>query len=764
MTQKLLYTILFFHTFCLFGSERSVQVLHQITKRPIENVHVAIDFRPEGSFFEVVTNSEGKATFKESGACKISISDSDSLQSFAKVYTVRDKEIIIYLLPKSISQTDVVVSTGNPFQRPLSENPYLTRVITAEKIQQMGAQNLSDLLTNEVNMAVGQDAVLGSSVIMQGIGGQGIKILINGIPVIGRLNGNVDVSQILLNNVERVEIIDGPMSVLYGTDALGGVINIITKNPKSKFWNIQANSFQDNLKNTNFDISFSTAIHKKISLGIDAGRYFFEGLDFDKTNRRFDWKPKTKYFANANLIYSRSKNSIHRFSSNFYSENLTDRSDAYVNLYSVTGFNSHFITLRWDNQLHSIFKFSRDRKFEWQNAVNTYSRIKNTNLRDLVTGNETPVYLDGVDTTKFNLINSRGIFSQKKHGSKWAWFGGFDLTREYGFGKRIPSQNPGITDLAVFFSAEYAIANNLLLKPSIRSIYNSRFGEELGRSNIKMGPLVPSFQLKYNITQRFSLRGSYSRGYRAPSIKELFFLFVDINHNIYGNENLRPETSNNFIVNLDYRHELKEGKNVVFNFGWFSNIIENKIILAQRNVNLAEYTYINIGVFRTKGFNLLTEYKSKKMSFSLSSSLIQVDDVYEKHDTFFGSAYVLIQMGANASYFFQKKSGWSINYLSRLTGEQRGYTETGETYSIDGYYLADLTAQKIFKSFTFLNKRLRCNANLTFGIKNLLNIGSLNTSLRNTNTPHSGGSEFLLVSPGRSVFARLTLNIGKEIK
>merc|ERR1711965_356759 len=100
----------------------------------------------------------------------------------------------------------------------------------------MAAVTLKDVLVNQNNIRVAQDNVLGSSMSLQGMSGQNIKILIDGIPVIGRLNGNIDISQINLNTIERIEIIEGPLSVNYGTDALAGTINLISqKNKKNGF-------------------------------------------------------------------------------------------------------------------------------------------------------------------------------------------------------------------------------------------------------------------------------------------------------------------------------------------------------------------------------------------------------------------------------------------------------------------------------------------------------------------------------------------------
>src|SRR5690242_6859536 len=104
----------------------------------------------------------------------------------------------------------------------------------------MAAQNLKEALSYELNIHLMEDNILGSGLQIQGIGGENVKILIDGMPITGRQNGNIDLSQILMDNVERIEIVEGPLSVSYGTDALAGTINIITKKNQSKAFFFQA--------------------------------------------------------------------------------------------------------------------------------------------------------------------------------------------------------------------------------------------------------------------------------------------------------------------------------------------------------------------------------------------------------------------------------------------------------------------------------------------------------------------------------------------
>ena len=96
---------------------------------------------------------------------------------------------------------------------------------------------MQDALNNELNIRFSQDlATGGSDITMMGLKGQNVKILIDGLPMVGRqgTSNEIDINQIDINSIERIEIVEGPMSVVYGADALAGVINIITKKARPK--------------------------------------------------------------------------------------------------------------------------------------------------------------------------------------------------------------------------------------------------------------------------------------------------------------------------------------------------------------------------------------------------------------------------------------------------------------------------------------------------------------------------------------------------
>ncbi|MBL7890439.1 MAG: TonB-dependent receptor plug domain-containing protein, partial [Bacteroidia bacterium] len=122
----------------------------------------------------------------------------------------------IYLETEKTALNEVVVTAQYAPNSP-EKAVHKIKIIDNKKIQSMAAQNLKDVLSNELNIRLSQDNILGSSMNLQGISGQNIKILVDGVPLTGRLNGNIDLSQINMNNVERIEIVEGPLSVNFGT-------------------------------------------------------------------------------------------------------------------------------------------------------------------------------------------------------------------------------------------------------------------------------------------------------------------------------------------------------------------------------------------------------------------------------------------------------------------------------------------------------------------------------------------------------------------
>ncbi|MCC6769475.1 MAG: TonB-dependent receptor plug domain-containing protein, partial [Bacteroidia bacterium] len=198
---------------------------------------------------------------------------------------------------------DTVVVTAQYAPGSVENAVHKVKVIGQEKIESMGAQNLRDVLSNEMNIRLSQDNILGSNMSIQGISGQNVKIMVDGVPVSGRLNGSIDLSQINLYNVERIEIVDGPLSVNYGTDALAGTVNIITKKGQARKFSFSNELYYESIGQYNANARLGLRKGRTV-LALSGGRNFFDGwrnndpLFYYNLNpvadstRHADWKPK----------------------------------------------------------------------------------------------------------------------------------------------------------------------------------------------------------------------------------------------------------------------------------------------------------------------------------------------------------------------------------------------------------------------------------------------------------------------------------------
>jgi outer membrane receptor for ferrienterochelin and colicins len=126
-----------------------------------------------------------------------------------------------------------ITVTGTRTEKRLADSPVATEIITAEEIENSTAATLGQVL-DDYGIMHGSNA-MGDVIQLQGLGASRVLYLVDGKRVIGRVNGKINGDTLPLNNVERIEIVRGPQSALYGSDGIGGVVNIITKKPGETF-------------------------------------------------------------------------------------------------------------------------------------------------------------------------------------------------------------------------------------------------------------------------------------------------------------------------------------------------------------------------------------------------------------------------------------------------------------------------------------------------------------------------------------------------
>lgn len=649
---------------------------------------------------------------------------------------------------EKVQEIETVVITGQYKKTSSEKSINKIKVIDRETIEAIGAVNLKDILANQINIRISQDNVLGSSMSLQGVSGQNIKILIDGVPVIGRLNGNIDVSQINLNDIQQIEIVEGPLSVNYGTDALAGTINLISKKPKNKGLSTYLNTYYESVGQYNIDANIAYKFNKKISTSTSFGRNFFDGwnaydpfIEFPESrladSLRFkQWKPKEQYFAKTQIIYSQDQLNIKPYFQ-FFNEKITNR--GYPRQpYNETAFDDYYNTWRYNLGVDISKQFKNKSNLRILCAYNNFKRIKNTYIKDLTTLNNTLSNTPGSqDTTLFNLLMSRGSWNTSNK-NKFNYQLGYDINIESTYGKRIEGGSQEQTDLALFGSFEWNPFSKFIIKPALRYAYNSNY----------KAPLIPSFNAKFN-NNNFTYRASYARGFRAPSLKELHFEFIDINHNIVGNQNLISEQSNNYNFNITYK---KRKSKLKIDVSGFYNDIENLITLAISPNEPQQYTYVNIGEFKTIGSQINSSLKLGEFIFDLGTSYTGRSNNIE-NDTIplftFSPEFKANVIYNNRDYNFR------ISLFYKYNGKRPGFYASEDDIiqtMFDAYDMLDINISK-----NFLNNKIEW----TVGAKNILNIQDVNA----TNTSdgvHSSGSNRVSMNWGRSFFTSIKFRINEK--
>lgn len=654
------------------------------------------------------------------------------------------------LRPTSLGLPEFVV-TGQYAPASPDKAVHRVRVIDATQIQRMAANNLGDALRNELNIRLSQDNQLGTSMSMQGLGGQNVKLLIDGVPVIGRQDGNIDLAQIDLTGIDRVEVVEGPLSVNYGTNALAGTINLITRKGGGRTATLKGSTYAEHIGRLNTTIT-GTRHWGNNDVVLTAGRNFFAGWDprhpglvdltpaLADTNRFQQWKPREQYFGRLSYRHTGERWDL-GYKAEAMHDVITNRGMPRAP-YFETAFDERYTTVRLDNAITTERRFAPGQKLNALVAHNRYVRYSNLYYRDLTTLSEELVDATSEqDTSGFTLTNVRATFAQARDSARINFEAGIDLNLETGSGPRIGDGEESIGDYAILASAEYTPVDRLTIRPGVRYAYNTRYG----------APVVPSLNVRWQLNEGFTLRGSYANGFRAPSLKELYLFFVDVNHDIVGNTELEAERSHNFSAALAYRHAKDKGV-YTSEISLFHNIIDDLITLAQ--ISATEYTYANVGEYRTTGGSIGAGWDNSHWVISCGAA---VTGRYDELAAATNSPYLFTSevRGSITKQWLRK--GWSGSVFWKWQDRLNNYTlhsdgTLGRTF-MSAFHMADATLTK-----RVWGGRLA----LTGGCKNLFDVKNLNASI--SGGAHSGGGVSVPMSTGRLAFVRIELDLKRDSK
>ncbi len=717
------------------GQKAFIKVTDKKNSEPVAYAHVCFEGLKTGKPLYTLTSIDGTVQNEVHEPSKIAV-------SFMGYTTYKDtirpgESLDIRLVPSVLNMNEVVV-TAQYAPEKADKSIYKVEVINARQIEQKAATNMADLLKNQSTMQVTQDGVLGTSLRIQGLSGENVKFLQDGVPMIGRMNGNFDLNQINLNNVDHVELIEGPMSVIYGSNALAGVINVITKENKTSLLSATVNSYYESVGVFNFDASASASLNRH-GFMLDGGRNFSPSYSPVDTSRSKIFKPRRQYFFDGYYTYTAGSLKL-KLGGDYFNELLIDKG-ALMPVYYINALDNYFTTIRYSARAEASIKLPRSKVINILASYSYYERVKQTFDVELTTLEKIPVNnSDGQDTTGITSWIGRATFASNNTDHKLNYQTGADIDLESGNGKRILNNYQQIGDYAAFFSLNYTPLKPLIIQPGIRFIYNTKYN----------APLVYALSTKWNMDDEWSLRFSYARGFRAPDLKELYLNFQDVNHDIIGNPNLKAEQSNNINLGLNWNSEKKNAWNI--EGSGFYNLINNVILLAPTGKGPTSYTYVNLSKYKTTGGSAslgFSLYPSFKLQCSLSETGVtgSMDEGMNP-----GPFQWLTEVSLTANYTLVKP-GLSFALFYKYTGKapQVVFNDTSLGWGyVNPFNLMDLTATKVF-----WENRIRLSA----GVKNIFNVTTVPAS--GMVGVHGSGGDGMNIAWGRTVFLRLSFTFNK---
>ena len=299
-------------------------------------------------------------------------------------------------------------------------------------------------------------------------------------------------------------------------------------------------------------------------------------------------------------------------------------------------------------------------------------------------------------------------------------------------------------DYAAFLSVKIKPAPRLMLQPGLRYSYNTKY----------TAPLVYSLNARYELAEALSLRASYAKGFRAPSLKELYLEFVDVNHNILGNENLRAEDSQNLNFSLRYHNE-KPTYDYGIELSLFFNNINNSISLAALDAASSLYTYVNLDQMVTQGYQLNFNNRVYPwLEIKLGAGQTGRNHIFNQlsDNEMVWSTDVMTQLN-----YLWRKTNLRFNVYYKYNGEYPevfiGTDDQIFKTIISAFHTMDLSVSRQF---------WKNNITLQAGVKNLFNNTNINIKGdTGSGGIHAGGGTSSPVGWGRTFFVRLNISFKK---
>lgn len=534
----------------------------------------------------------------------------------------------------STQKLNEIVVTATRNEKALGALPMPVTLIGKNQLRTMGSLRLNNVLTEQTGLVmVPQVNGLGNGLQLQGFDPDYTLILIDGEPLIGRYTGSLDLSRLAVGNIKQIEIVKGPSSSLYGSEALAGVVNIITERPAFTRGTLSAR--YGTFNTTDFTGDLSTTAHK-LGVYAFANRYSTDGYSLG-TNTNKTVSPFINTTLQGKINYKITPQTDLSFSARSFQENQAQ--SFVVNSNSVEIQTIGTGTIHDSNIFGSVeHHFSKRLKALAKIYTTHYETATNLKVKPV----DTLYYHDDFSQSYTRPEINTEYFITPRH----IVMAGTGTILETVQTSRYGDENKRLQQTQYgFFQYEWLPSDQFQVIGGGRYDHNSIYGAQFS----------PKLSMLWNPNNRFTLKASYGLGFKSPDFRQLYLNFNNTaagGYSVLGTEivverinqlkaqgqlgalfydlsqigKLQAEQSR--ALNVGGRYTPSPG--FFFDVNIFRNDIDNLIetqVVARTTANQNIYSYKNLHRVYTDGLELNVSYPLfKNISASLGYQLLYAKD------------------------------------------------------------------------------------------------------------------------------------------
>lgn len=463
--------------------------------------------------------------------------------------------------PIDLGQGEVIVITGSRVEQARAATTVATEVITRDEIEGSGASSVAELLQKHPGIEL-QDGLQGSSVSIQGLDPRYVLILVDGKRVAGRVEGAVDLERYNLENIERIEVVKGASSALYGSDAIAGVVNIITRGAGRP---LEAELSAQYGELGRLDGSGMVGVRRgSLQTRFSGGYHQGDGYDLEPATAHTTGSAYSQWQAANQTSISRGPLEL-TATLDYLRRDLRRVDSSIAGPVEIT--DDQDVEAQAILDRRSVVELATGSlRGQWQLAGNKHitTTLDYSLYRDQLAYDQREA--EDLDRYEETFETQTGLSSQLdgSFGASHFITTGIEGMREFLDTPRLRERSGNTTcdpddesagcertadryRAAFFVQDEWQIASerSLIVVPGVRVDLDSQFG----------GHVSPKVALRWDPDASLTFRLSYGGGYRAPDFKQLYLCFENFNagYFIVGNPALEPETSHNLNAGFEHR-------------------------------------------------------------------------------------------------------------------------------------------------------------------------------------------------------------------